>query len=96
MNNVNSPTNLSKRLVSNEELEKKYLLKNIDQLQTPRISGLNNFGANTFEFFFSKFINSFCIKDIKLEFNFFKKRVINNINLFFDKFVELFPKFDLN
>ena len=96
LNDPNAPAALAKNLINNDQLEKRYFLKNIGQLQIPRISDLNNYGMNTFEFYFSKFINSFCIKDIKLEFNFFKKRINNNINLIFDKFVELFPKFDLS
>jgi hypothetical protein len=96
LNDSNAPVTLAKSLINNDQLGKKYPLKNIGQLETPRISDLNNYGMNTFEFYFSKFINNFCIKDIKLEFNFFKKRIKNNINLIFDKFVELFPKFDLS
>jgi hypothetical protein len=96
VNAADAPTNLAKSLINNEDLEKNYMLKKIGHYETPRISDLNNFGVNTFEFYISKFINNFCIKDIRLDFNFFKKMVNNNINLIFDKFVELFPKFHLN
>ena len=96
LKNNNSPQNLIKSFQYNKDLNKNYDLRNLDQLQIPRISSLNNYGESTFNFFFSKLINAFCFKELNLDFNFFKIRAKNNINIIFTKFINIFPKFDLN
>lgn len=96
LNYENSPKNLKDAFVYNYSLNKKYSLRNANELQTPRISNLNNYGELTFNFFFSKLINSLCVKDLDLDFNFFKSRIKNNINLIFNKFINIFAKFDLS
>ena len=39
---------LTKSLITNEELNKKYPLRNTNELQIPEISDFNHFGENTF------------------------------------------------
>jgi hypothetical protein len=92
----NSPTNLKKSFEYNCDLNKRYELRNLNELRTPRISNLNNYGELTFNFFFSKMINRFCVKDLDLDFGFFRLRTKNNINLIFNEFIKIFIKFDLN
>ena len=92
INNENSPKNLKESFTFNYNLNKKYSLRNSNEIQTPRISNLNNYGEQTFSYFFSKLINTICVKDLNIDFNFFK----NNINLIFNKFRKNFSKFDLN
>ena len=46
--------------------------------------------------FFQIYKQYLYINDLKLNLNFLKIRIENNINIYFDKFVNIFPKFDLN
>lgn len=92
----NAPINLKNKFKFNIDLNKSYDLRNINQLQTPRVSGFNKHGSNTFAFFFSTFINKFCIDDLFLLQTTYNNRSFNNVNLQFIKFVTFFPKFDLN
>ena len=92
----NAPINLKKSFEFNYESNKNYNLRNLNELRTPRINNLNNYGELTFNFFFSKFINRLCVKDLDLDFNFFRLRTKNNINLIFNKFINTFTNFDLN
>lgn len=54
-----------------------------------------HYGEDTFNFFINKLLNKFCIDDLKLNLNFFKKRIYNNINLIFFNFIDYFPKLNL-
>ena len=56
----------------------------------------NDFGEDTFVYFFSKFINKVINDFTHCRFNYYKKCVKNNNSLLHDKAVCAFPKFDLN
>jgi len=93
---VNGPINLKNSLEKKSSLNRTYSLRNDNEFIPPRISDKNNYGERTFAYFFTKLINNICIKDINLDLNFFKIIVNNNINIYFNDFVFLFEKFDLN
>ena len=94
-NNFDSPTNLFDSFSFNRDINKKHNLRNIHHLHIPSLSKFNSQEAETFTYFFSKFINAFFLLDLTLNFSLFKTRVKNNINLIFLEFVETNPKFDL-
>jgi len=96
LNSVNGPINLKNSLEKKSSLNRTYSLRNDNEFIPPRISDKNNYGERTFAYFFTKLINNICIKDINLDLNFFKIIVNNNINIYFNDFVFLFEKFDLN
>jgi hypothetical protein len=61
------------------------------------IGRYNDNGEKQFDYFFSKFINEIMSKnEIELDFDLFKTRAKNNINLLFLDFVVIFINFDLN
>jgi hypothetical protein len=91
-----APLNLKSQLVFNSTRELNYMLRNNNQLQIPSLSKLNDFGEDTFNCFYSKFINLHLLDDLDTDYTFFKRRLINNINIHFLKFVHNFSKFDLN
>jgi hypothetical protein len=93
----NSPRNLSKLFIFNSALNKKYSLRNTNDLYIPSIGRYNDNGEKQFYYFFSKFINEIMSKnEIELDFDLFKTRAKNNINLLFLDFVVIFINFDLN
>jgi hypothetical protein len=93
----NSPRNLSKLFIFNSALNKKYSLRNTNDLYIPSIGRYNDNGEKQFDYFFSKFINEIMSKnEIELDFDLFKTRAKNNINLLFLDFVVIFINFDLN
>ena len=51
------------------------------------IGKFNYYFEETFDYFYSKFINKFLIHDLNLEFSLFVQRIKNNINIPFLKFV---------
>ena len=55
----------------------------------------NHFGERTFNYFFLKLITLIGIDEFSLDFNFFKLRITNNINLLYDKFTNDFPNYNL-
>jgi hypothetical protein len=64
---------------------------------SPSIGRYNDNGEKLFDYFFSKFINEIMSKnEIELDFDLFKTRAKNNINLLFLDFVVIFINFDLN
>ena len=71
-------------------LNKKYNLRNLKKLYIPNKFKFNDSFENTFNYFFSKFINELLIKDLKLDFSLFKIRVVNNINCKFLEFIKTF------
>jgi ribonucleases P/MRP protein subunit RPP40 len=87
---------LKKQLNFNKDLNKKYNLRNKNNLSQPKIAGTNCFDEDTIEYFFYLFINTCCLDDLHLKLNLFKIRTKNNINILFTKFIKKFPKFDLN
>ena len=96
LKNPESPLPLKTQLIVNESLNKPYNLRNSNKFYTPGSLGFNSFGELTFSFFFSKFINSFTLKDLDLNLSLFRQRKINNVNLHFIEFIKMFPKFDID
>jgi hypothetical protein len=96
LNNSNSPANLVACFTYNNNLNKKYNLRNLNKLYIPSKGKYNDRFENTFNYFFSKFVNELYSEDLLLGFNLFKIRVINNINCNFLKFIKTFEKFDIN
>ncbi len=91
----NSPVELRNLFVKNDQLNKCYPLRNINNYVMPKISSLNNYGEVTFLYTFTKILNTFCINDINLHYDFFSSRIKNNVNILFDKFFLTLPKFHL-
>jgi len=78
------------------DLNKKYSLRNENDLYIPSIGIYNQNGTKQFIYFFSKFINEIMTLD-KINFNFkvFKSETNNNIINLFLKFIKIFVSFDL-
>ena len=90
-----SPSGLSSQFIKNSSLNKNYCLRNKDKYFIPRIK--THYGEATFAYFFSTLFNKFLNDDdFKIKTKFFSHRVFNNINLIFNDFVLLFPKFSIN
>ena len=91
-----SPRNLCNIFIRNSTLNKKYSLRNSNKFFVPSIGYYNDNGSKQFLYFFSKFVNEIMkIEDFDLNFEFFKNRTKNNINLIFIEFVNIFDNFDL-
>ncbi|RNA23159.1 hypothetical protein BpHYR1_031089 [Brachionus plicatilis] len=65
----------------------KYELRNKNNLVVPSIGKYNNYYMNSFQYFFSKFINQFLIEDLKLNEGTYNYRIKNNLNNNFVQFV---------
>ena len=88
VNRENGPLNLKTTLKTNSSLNKSYCLRNHAEFLVPKISKLNNLNLPIlYSYIFSKFINTTCIDDIRIEENFFKMRMKNNLNLLFNAFI---------
>lgn len=94
--NATGPKILTNLLKKNNELDKGYMLRNLQEIATQQISDLNNFGENTFNFIYCRIANAFCVHESEIDINFYKIRVKNNINVIFLEFIEQWPKFDLS
>lgn len=70
-----------------------YPIRNVVIYKIPYVR--THYGENTFSFFINVLLNNFLNDDISLEYNFFKKRIFNNINLIFSAFITVFTKFNL-
>jgi hypothetical protein len=92
-NDSYAPQLLRGLLKTNVTRELKYDLRNKNDLIVSSLK--NKFGELTFSHFFPKFINHFSINIISLNFSSFKISVLNNINLNFPKFINLFPRFSI-
>jgi hypothetical protein len=81
----NSPTNLANCFIVNSDLNKKYNLRNLLELKIkiPDKGNYNDFGEDTFVYFFSKFINKVINDFTHCRFNYYKKCVKNNIIMLF-------------
>ena len=55
----------------------------------------NHFGERTFNYFFLKLISLIDIDEFNLNFNFFKTRIINYINILYEKFINEFPNYNV-
>ena len=58
----------------------------------PKIN--NHYGELTFKYFFNKFVEKICIKNINMPFIDFRRHTINNLKKFCTDFIETFEKFD--
>jgi hypothetical protein len=93
--NCKSPSGLSSQFIKNSSLNKNYSLRNKDKYFIPRIK--THYGEATFAYFFSTLFNKFLNDDdFEIKTKFFSHRIFNNINLIFNDFVLLFPKFSIN
>ena len=92
LNKPDSPINLKSLL----EIGKKVCTYNL-RCNTSYINThtKNHFGERTFNYFFLKLITLIGIDEFSLDFNFFKLRITNNINLLYDKFTNDFPNYNL-
>ncbi len=96
INSSETPSELKSQLIYNSELNKQHDLRNLNQLSIPKCKNGNNFGENTFNYFFSKFINLFSINLFNLEFSIFNLNISNNINIYLNTFIKNFDKFNLD
>jgi hypothetical protein len=90
-----SPTELRTQFVTNLTRNKCHNLRNLNKFYEPTLSKMNNFDEETFIYFFSRFVNSFYINNVNLGYIDFKIWANNNVNIFFPKFIKMFPKFQL-
>ena len=88
---ASSPTNLANWFTVNNELNKSYNLRNLLDLKIPDKGKYNDFGEETFEYFFSKFINSVINEIISFGFRKYIKYVKENLL----KTINTFQKFNL-
>jgi hypothetical protein len=62
----------------------------------PKAVNRNNYGDNTFEYFFSKLINNFSFLSTSVDYNSLQTKLIDDSDLIFLRFTSDFEKFDLN
>ena len=86
--------NLKVQLIRNDSRNLNYNLRNSVNLIEPMSKIIK--GEKTFEYFYSKLINSFVIKRSMIKISSFKLSMFNNINLIFTDFVKKFKNFNLN
>ena len=95
-NDVDSPLELKNQFLINENVVtmnqfiNKSNLRNKNHLYVPATNAFNNYGQLTFSYFFSKFINKFCINDLKIDYLTFCQRILKNINIIFIEFLFLY------
>jgi len=65
----------------NNELNKSYNLRNLLDLKIPDKGKYNDFGEETFEYFFSKFLNSVINEIISFGFRKYIKYVVKKIQI---------------
>jgi len=92
----NSPSNLANCLTVNNDLNKSYNLRNLLELKVPTKGKYNDHGEDTFEYFFSKFINAVINEIIQFRFGQYRKYVKENSNVLHLKTLKTFNRFDLN
>jgi hypothetical protein len=71
----NSPSNLANCFILNNDLNKSYNLRNLLELKIPDKGKYNDYGEDTFEYFFSKFINLVINEIIHFRFGKYKKYI---------------------
>jgi hypothetical protein len=92
----NSPSNLANCLTVNNDLNKSYNLRNLLELKVPTKGKYNDHGEDTFEYFFSKFINAVINEIVQFRFGQYRKYVKENSNILHLKTLKTFNRFDLN
>ena len=70
------------------------LITNNNFKQTIQLN--NHYGEATFSYFFVNFINNMIFNDLNCNFKHFLNRIIVNVNLLYQKFIDKFHKFNLN
>jgi hypothetical protein len=73
-----------------------YNLRNLLELKIPDKGKYNDYGEDTFEYFFSKFINVVINEIIHFRFGKYKKYIKENSNILHLKTIRNFNRFDLN
>ena len=91
-NEINSPLNLKCQIILTNDVLNYNLRSNIKYSITQ--TKISHYGELTFNYFTSKFLNEF-IDEIDLKMSLFKTRIYNNINILYNKFIKIFPKFNL-
>lgn len=79
----------------NNDLNKSYNLRNLLELKIPDKSKYNDYGEDTFEYFFSKFINTVINEIICFRIGKYKSSVKENSNILHLKTLKTFNRFDL-
>jgi len=91
-----SPTNLVNTFKKNSQLNKRYALRNANKLTIPYKGKFNDYKEETFSYFFSQFINEVIGDFTEYKISFFKLIIKQNIKHYFNLFVNIFNKFDLD
>jgi hypothetical protein len=92
VNNPDAPIILKEKICVRTEQTGYHLRTRTVTMNPCSLDGINYY---SFDNFFSLLITEFCPNDINLEYNFFKIRIFNNINVLYTKFVNKFKKFML-
>jgi hypothetical protein len=95
VNKTNAPRLLKEQIVYKKDVNKYYSLRNNNQV-IQQLALKNHYGEATFIYIFSKLINNFIKDDLQIRFSLFANRMFNNVNHHFNKFINIFPKFDLS
>ena len=95
LNDVKSPTELKNQFVKKSSVCSRYNFRNSNNFIIPSKGKFNNYGENTFGYFYTKFNNELLIHDINLSFITFKNRIKINNNIIFLDFVNKFGNFDI-
>ena len=93
ISNSTCPPLLKNELKSNEERALPWVLRNHDHIQHPKIK--KAVGEKSFSFFFSKFINRFCIPHKELTIQQFRSHILKSCNVSCEIFIGLFDNFNL-
>lgn len=89
-----SPENLKNKIKTNHTRNLTRELRNTNNLV---IEGAKSkYGQMTFGFVLPRLINACCINTFNDDFKFFKTNLSNNINLYLNKIILIFPKFNLS
>jgi hypothetical protein len=92
---TNSPSKLANCFTVNNDLNKSYNLRNLLELKIPDKGKYNDYGEDTFEYFFSKFINTVINEIICFRIGKYKRYVKENSNILHLKTLKTFNRFYL-
>ena len=94
INIPSAPIKLKEQILFNSNRNIQYNLRQTSKptLYMPKIN--NHYGELTFKYFFNKFVEKICIKNINMPFIDFRRHTINNLKKFCTDFIETFEKFD--
>ena len=87
VNKENAPQLIKEQIVPNKEVQKNYNLRNVDQIKQ-HLALKNHYGESIF--IFIKLINNFLLYELDAKLKLFVLRIFN-INLFYRKFLKIFP-----